>query len=214
MVNFTGMGALGLACENVAMVIGQPWTALWLIFWVITNVSTSFYALELSPGFYHWGVSLTGEDFQFNSLLTLRFLLVCLAIALYSRGIPNSHIRSPFPPRLGFRYPACVVRCQLGTISVVLLLHAVEDDEGKEEIAIEVAVAGRSRSRNRRTFKAWKLCNEGVDNNAFILDVCVEVRSCIEQNRAAFMALDYYPSLQHSVGFFYQIISLVFVTSL
>ncbi|MCJ1409247.1 hypothetical protein MMC19_003325 [Ptychographa xylographoides] len=55
MVNFTGMGALGLACENVAMVIGQPWTALWLIFWVITNVSTSFYALELSPGFYHWG---------------------------------------------------------------------------------------------------------------------------------------------------------------
>ncbi|MCJ1291198.1 hypothetical protein MMC34_002741 [Xylographa carneopallida] len=55
MVNFIGMGALGLACENVAMVIGQPWTAMWLIFWVITNVSTSFYAIELSPHFYYWG---------------------------------------------------------------------------------------------------------------------------------------------------------------
>ncbi|MCJ1245534.1 hypothetical protein MMC30_002738 [Trapelia coarctata] len=55
MVNFIGMGALGLACENVAMVIGQPWTAMWLIFWVITNVSTSFYAEELSPKFYNWG---------------------------------------------------------------------------------------------------------------------------------------------------------------
>ena len=41
MINFVGMTALGLACENVAMVIGQPWTAMWLIFWVITNVSTA-----------------------------------------------------------------------------------------------------------------------------------------------------------------------------
>ncbi|KAK1985842.1 MNNG and nitrosoguanidine resistance protein [Colletotrichum cereale] len=55
MLNFVGMSALGLACENVAMIVGQPWTALWLIFWVITNVSTAFYAIDLSPGFYHWG---------------------------------------------------------------------------------------------------------------------------------------------------------------
>ena len=49
------MNALGIACENVAMVIGMPWTALWLMFWVITNVSTSFYALELEPVFFRWG---------------------------------------------------------------------------------------------------------------------------------------------------------------
>lgn len=55
MLNFVGMYALGLACENVAMIIGQPWTALWLIFWVITNVSSSFYSLDLAPGFYQWG---------------------------------------------------------------------------------------------------------------------------------------------------------------
>ena len=55
MLNFVGMGALGLACENVAMVIGQPWTAFWLIFWVITNVSSAFYAIELAPRFFYWG---------------------------------------------------------------------------------------------------------------------------------------------------------------
>ncbi|KAI4205767.1 MAG: hypothetical protein LQ350_000264 [Teloschistes chrysophthalmus] len=55
MINYVGMIALGLACENVAMVIGQPWTAMWLIFWVITNVSTSFYSLDLAPKWYYWG---------------------------------------------------------------------------------------------------------------------------------------------------------------
>ena len=37
------------------MIVGQPWTAMWLIFWVISNVSTSFYAIELMPKFYTWG---------------------------------------------------------------------------------------------------------------------------------------------------------------
>ncbi|KAM3086221.1 hypothetical protein ACMFMG_000356 [Clarireedia jacksonii] len=55
MLNWVGMCALGIACENVAMFIGQPWTAFWLIFWVISNVSTSFYSIELAPHFYYWG---------------------------------------------------------------------------------------------------------------------------------------------------------------
>jgi len=55
MVNFLGMIALGFASENVAMVVGQPWAALWLIFWVITNVTTSFYAFEIIPTFYTFG---------------------------------------------------------------------------------------------------------------------------------------------------------------
>ena len=49
------MMALGLACENMAMFLGMPWTGLWLIFWVITNVTTSFSNLAVLPGFYHWG---------------------------------------------------------------------------------------------------------------------------------------------------------------
>jgi hypothetical protein len=33
MLNFCGMIALGMACENVAMVVGMPWMGLFLIFW-------------------------------------------------------------------------------------------------------------------------------------------------------------------------------------
>jgi hypothetical protein len=55
MLNYWGMIALGLACENVAMLVGQPWTGLWLIFWVITNVSTAFYDIDIEPAFYKWG---------------------------------------------------------------------------------------------------------------------------------------------------------------
>ncbi|KAI9713541.1 MAG: hypothetical protein M1820_000923 [Bogoriella megaspora] len=55
MLNYWGMIALGLACENVAMIVGQPWTGLWLIFWVITNVSTAFYDIDVEPHFFYWG---------------------------------------------------------------------------------------------------------------------------------------------------------------
>ena len=55
MLNFWGMIALGLACENMAMVVGQPWMGLFLIFWVISNGSTAFYDIEIAPSFYRWG---------------------------------------------------------------------------------------------------------------------------------------------------------------
>jgi hypothetical protein len=55
MINWVGMCALGLASENMAMLLGTPWTALWLIFWVISNVATGFYNLELASDFYRWG---------------------------------------------------------------------------------------------------------------------------------------------------------------
>ncbi|KAJ4987813.1 MNNG and nitrosoguanidine resistance protein [Stagonosporopsis vannaccii] len=55
MGNWVGMIAFGLASENMAMMLGTPWTALWLIFWVISNVATGFYALDLAPAFYRWG---------------------------------------------------------------------------------------------------------------------------------------------------------------
>lgn len=55
MLNWVGMAALGFPCENMAMILGFPWSSLFLIFWVITNVATGFYALDLAPGFYAWG---------------------------------------------------------------------------------------------------------------------------------------------------------------
>ncbi|GLI74832.1 hypothetical protein PoHVEF18_003080 [Penicillium ochrochloron] len=55
MLNWVGMTALGLPCENMAMVLGFPWSSFFLIFWVITNVATGFYAVELASVFYRWG---------------------------------------------------------------------------------------------------------------------------------------------------------------
>lgn len=59
LLNFIGMAALGLTCENMAMFLNAlsplPFSALFLIFWVITNVSTGFYAIELASDFYKWG---------------------------------------------------------------------------------------------------------------------------------------------------------------
>ncbi|KAJ5326286.1 MNNG and nitrosoguanidine resistance protein [Penicillium brevicompactum] len=54
-LNWVGMSALGFPCENMAMVLGFPWSSLFLIFWVITNVATGFYSLDLAPGFFRWG---------------------------------------------------------------------------------------------------------------------------------------------------------------
>lgn len=55
MLNWVGMAALGFPCENMAMVMGFPWSSFFLIFWVIANVATAFNAVELAPGFYRWG---------------------------------------------------------------------------------------------------------------------------------------------------------------
>ncbi|EAW13432.1 SNG1 family protein [Aspergillus clavatus NRRL 1] len=55
MLNWVGMAALGLPCENMGMILGFPWSALFLIFWVISNVATGFYALDLAPAFFRWG---------------------------------------------------------------------------------------------------------------------------------------------------------------
>ena len=97
MINFVGMSALGLACENVAMVIGQPWVAMWLIFWVITNVSTSFYSLDLAPRFYYWGYAWPLHNiveasrstlFDLHSRIGLNFGVLFVWVAVNSALFP------------------------------------------------------------------------------------------------------------------------------
>jgi hypothetical protein len=84
------MIALGLACENVAMIVGQPWTGLWLIFWVITNVSTSFYDIELG----------------------MRIARSCMHIVFanrhYSSGLLPLRIRVAAPLRRGGQSPSLI----------------------------------------------------------------------------------------------------------
>ena len=97
MINFLGMAALGLACENATMLVGQPWTALWLIFWVITNVSTSFYSLDLAPKFYYWGYAWPLQNiveasrstlFGLHSRLGLNFGILIAWIVISSTLFP------------------------------------------------------------------------------------------------------------------------------
>ena len=44
---------------------------MWLIFWVITNVATGFYSLDLVPRFYYWGYAWPLHQGTFPSSLTL-----------------------------------------------------------------------------------------------------------------------------------------------
>lgn len=85
MLNWVGMTALGLACENVSMVIGQPWTAMWLIFWVISNVSTSFYEIALEPRFYYWGYAWPLRNSKSKVVFHFRRLGSCPLTITYSR---------------------------------------------------------------------------------------------------------------------------------
>lgn len=81
MLNFWGMVALGLACENVAMIVGMPWMGLFLIFWVITNVSTGLYDVEVAPGFYRWGYAWplhSGMSFPFTFLTSYTSFAPCV----------------------------------------------------------------------------------------------------------------------------------------
>jgi len=85
MLNYCGMIALGLACENVAMLVGQPWTGLWLIFWVISNVSTAFYDIDLEPRFYYWGYAWPLHSGKIEA-----YFPICLADSMF-----NSRRRKP-----------------------------------------------------------------------------------------------------------------------
>jgi hypothetical protein len=78
MINWVGMAALGLPSENMAMILGQPWSAFWLIFWVITNVSTGFYPLDLAPGFYKWGYAWPLNRSESSFLFSFRHVILTL----------------------------------------------------------------------------------------------------------------------------------------
>lgn len=51
------MMAFGLVVENVHNVVGLPFTPVFFVFWVISNVSTGFFPVELLSNFYRWGLA-------------------------------------------------------------------------------------------------------------------------------------------------------------
>ena len=46
---------LPLSCDVTLILREKQWAAMWLVFWVISNVTTGFYSLDLAPAFYKWG---------------------------------------------------------------------------------------------------------------------------------------------------------------
>lgn len=99
MINWVGMTAFGLASENMAMLLGTPWTALWLIFWVISNVATGFYSLELASDFFKWGYAWPMHNSKFFfSIMDILFgkqKLMCLVVELTRSILFDLH------PRIG-----------------------------------------------------------------------------------------------------------------
>lgn len=57
LLSWCSMMAFGLTVENVNNVLGPPFTPIFFIFWVISNVATGFYPVELLSNFYRWGLA-------------------------------------------------------------------------------------------------------------------------------------------------------------
>jgi len=55
MLSWISMLALGLPVENIHNAFGPPWTQMFFIFWVISNVITGFFPNEILSNFYKWG---------------------------------------------------------------------------------------------------------------------------------------------------------------
>lgn len=57
MLSWVSMLAFGLVVENINNLIGPPFTPVFFVFWVISNVATGFYPIELLSNFYKWGLA-------------------------------------------------------------------------------------------------------------------------------------------------------------
>lgn len=51
------MIAFGLFVENFNNVLGQPFTPVFFVFLIISNIATGFYPVELLSNFYKWGLA-------------------------------------------------------------------------------------------------------------------------------------------------------------
>lgn len=134
MVNWLGMTALGLASENMAMLLGTPWTAIWLIFWVITNVSTGFYPIVLENSFFRWGYAWPIHNvaeatrqilFDLHPRIGLNLGILVVWVSLLPRYMHMllvvEHVTNSYTGRHRHR-----------ALPALLLLHAVEYDQGQK----------------------------------------------------------------------------------
>ncbi|QSZ28522.1 hypothetical protein DSL72_003020 [Monilinia vaccinii-corymbosi] len=55
-LSWISMTAFGLTIENINNILGMPFTPVFFVFWVISNVTTGFYPTEMLNDFYKWGL--------------------------------------------------------------------------------------------------------------------------------------------------------------
>ena len=62
MLSYASMLAFGLAVENVNNLLGPPFTPVFFVFWVISNVATGFYPIELLSNFYLGDLTIIWQE--------------------------------------------------------------------------------------------------------------------------------------------------------
>lgn len=127
MLNWVGMAALGFPCENMAMILGMPWSSFFLIFWVITNVSTAFYDLDLAPQFFAWGRAWPLHRSKY--FYSFSFSLEINANHRSRRGYTDDSFRHTFSHWLGLWGSLCVDWGFACVLSIRKLYYAVEGQE-------------------------------------------------------------------------------------
>lgn len=131
MINWAGMTAFGLASENMAMLLGTPWTALWLIFWVISNVATGFYELDLAPIFYRWGYAYPMHNRKSYYPL-ISYVLSANSASRRTHAL-NSLRSNAVPCCTQLGRLVSMGRCRYIALPRFLLLHALEHSARKAE---------------------------------------------------------------------------------
>ena len=103
---------------------------MWLVFWVISNVATGFYSLDLAPAFYKWGYAWPLHNRKQSSISPQ-------PVANLNRDSCRSIAPIALRPTLAHGSQCwCsggLVCCQLGAFCAGVLFDALGAAEGREE---------------------------------------------------------------------------------
>ena len=132
-LNWCGMTSLGLVCECVAMLVGTPWVALWLIVRSLIQMSVG-----TTPPLINI-ITVLGHNQRLHILLLPpprpRLLQMGLWYALISNSVrlANTAIWHQKQAGIEFWRLDCVDRRGYGDLGADVLFHEMEDGEGEEE---------------------------------------------------------------------------------
>jgi hypothetical protein len=105
---------------------------MWLIFWVITNVATSFYDIDIEPHFYYWGYAWPLHQSECSRGICYGSRCSDMLTPFFDsrRRIKTDPLRSPFTSRIELWHFGSMGCCWYRPVSLRLLLYAMEAEEG------------------------------------------------------------------------------------